>query len=103
MYGYLLDDTIYSFELTYKDQHTEVIYASETRKNKEPTGTFTLTKENADGSAKIAGVTYKVWSEDKTYNQTHETSNAGQIKIEGLKLRKIFLPRTTECRGLFIR
>ena len=38
MYGYLLDDTIYSFELTYKDQYTEVVYASATRSNTEPTG-----------------------------------------------------------------
>lgn len=62
--------------------------------NKKPTGTFTLTKENADGSAKIAGVPYRIWSADGSYDKVHTTSNAGTIKVEGLKLRIILLSRT---------
>ena len=95
--GFLLNTETYNVEIKVNQTTQQAIV------NKEPTGTFTLTKENSDGSAKIGGVKYNVWSDDKTYNQVHETSNAGQIKIEGLKLRKIFLSRTTECRGLLIR
>lgn len=95
--GFLLNTKAYNVEIK-PNQTTKLAIV-----NKEPTGTFTLTKENEAGNVKIKGVKYKVWSEDNTYNQVHETSSAGQIKIEGLKLRKIFLSRATKCGGLLDR
>lgn len=58
--------------------------------NDKPTGTFTLTKKNEDGTKKLAGVKYRVWNEDGTYDQIHTTSSLGTIVIEGLKLGKYF-------------
>lgn len=94
---------MYSFELKYKDQHTSVIFGSATRINNEPRGVFDLIKENSDNTARIAGVPYRVWSEDGTYDKVHTTSSKGAIKVEGLRLRQIFLSRIASSRGLFIR
>lgn len=91
---YLLDSTIYSFEIKYIDQNTSVIYESATRVNKEPRGIFDLIKENSDNTARINGVPYRIWSENGNYDKVHTTAGKGEIKVEGLKLRQIFLSRT---------
>ncbi len=87
--GYVLNTETYNVEVKVNQTATQAIV------NKEVTGTFKLTKENEDSSAKISGVQYKIWSEDKTYSELHTTSDKGEINIEGLKLRKIFLSGTT--------
>jgi len=50
-----------------------------------------MIKENADGTARVAGVPYRIWSADGTYDENHTTSSTGEIKVEGLKLRIILL------------
>lgn len=84
-YGYLLDTNTYSFELKYKDQNTSVIYANAERTNKEPTGTFTLVKKNANKTATIEGTKYRIWS-DNGYDKEFTTNNEGKIVVEGLKM-----------------
>ena len=90
---YLLDSTIYSFEIKYKDQNTSIIYESATRVNNEPRGVFDLIKENSDNTARINGVPYRIWSEKGNYDKVHTTTGKGEIKVEGLRLRQIFLSR----------
>lgn len=85
IYGYLIDNKTYSFELKYKDQNTKVIYENATRNNEEPTGTFTLVKKNADSSANLEGTVYRVWN-DNGYDKQFTTDKNGQIQITQLKL-----------------
>jgi len=80
-----------------------VIFGNATRINNEPRGVFNLIKENSDNTARIAGVPYRVWSEDGTYDKVHTTSSKGEIKVEGLRLRQIFLSRTESSRGILVR
>lgn len=83
--GYLLNTQSHNVEIKVNQTTKQAIV------NEEPTGTFTIIKENSDGTAKIEGVTYNLWSADGTYNQKHTTSSTGEIKVEGLKLRTILL------------
>ena len=87
LHGYLLNTQIYNVEIKINQTTKQAIV------NKEPTGTFTMIKENADGTARIAGVPYRIWSADGTYDKEHTTSSTGEIKVEGLKLRIILLSR----------
>lgn len=82
---YLLDETVYSFELNYKDQNTKVIYATAERTNKEPTGTFTLVKKNSDGKANIEGTKYRIWN-NNGYDKEFTTDKNGKITVTSLKL-----------------
>ena len=71
--------------------------------NKEPTGTFTLTKYNSDKSATIQGVKYHIWSSDTGYDEVQTTGSNGKIEITDLKLRKILLSRAGYRYRLSIR
>lgn len=84
-YGYLLDTNTYLFELKYKDQNTNVIYASAEKTNKEPTGTFTLVKKNADKTATLEGTKYRIWS-NNGYDKEFTTNSEGKIVVTGLKM-----------------
>lgn len=72
--GYLLDDTVYSFKLTYVDQHTEVVYASATRKNTEPTAELDIIKVDSEtggipqGDATFENATYYLYADEDIYN-----------------------------------
>ena len=73
--GYLIDDTIYSFELKYKDQNTSVVYASAERTDREPTGTISIIKKDiktgsiTQGDAVFEGAVYKVYAKEDIYNK----------------------------------
>lgn len=88
LHGYLLNTQTYNVEIKVNQTTKQAIV------NKEPTGIFTLIKENADGTARIEGVPYRIWSADGTYDKKHTTSSTGEIKVEGLKLRFILLSRS---------
>ena len=100
-YGYLLNPTIYSFELTYKDQNTEVIYGSATQTNKEPTGTFTLIKKNENSSSTITGAKYRIWN-NSGYDKTLTTDSNGKIEIKGLKLGKYYYQEIQAPNGYLL-
>lgn len=73
--GYLIDKTIYTFELKYKDQHTEVVYSSAERTDDEPTGTISIIKKDSktgsvpQGDAVFTGAVYKVYAKEDIYNK----------------------------------
>ena len=100
---YLLDTKIYTFTLKYANDHTEVVYASATKTNTEPTGTFTLTKKNAEGTKNLQGVKYRIWNNDLDYDKTFTTNAQGIINVEGLKLRNIFVSRNTNNSTILAR
>lgn len=74
--NFLLDNNVYSFELTYKDQNTEVVYASAEKTNDEPTANITIIKEDSEtgnsqqGDATLAGAIYNVYAGEDIYDAT---------------------------------
>ena len=90
--GYVLDNTVRSFKLTYKNSSTSVVTSAGTVKNKMPRGNFELIKSGTDGT-KLAGAEYKIWSVGNdpegtpiNFNKTYKTDKNGSIKVTGLKL-----------------
>ena len=73
--GYLIDNTVYSFELKYKDQNTSVVYASAERTDEEPTGSISIIKKDVEtgstpqGDAVFKGAVYKVYAKEDIYNK----------------------------------
>lgn len=71
---FLLDDNIYTFELTYIDQNTSVVYADAEQMNDEPTANITIIKKDAEteansqGDASLAGAIYNVYAGEDIYN-----------------------------------
>lgn len=85
--NFLLDNNIYSFELTYKDQNTAVVYASAEQTNDEPTATITIVKEDSEtgnsqqGDATLAGAIYNVYAGEDIYDatETRKIYSAGDL------------------------
>ena len=75
----MLDSTVYSFELKYKDQYTSVVYASATRTNEEPTGEIDLKKVDKEtgavpqGDATLKNALYKLYADEDIYNVAKTT------------------------------
>lgn len=59
--GYVLSQEEYSFELTYKDQNTELVYTSLELTNK--VTTITITKKAKGKDKVLEGVKYNLWNE----------------------------------------
>ena len=93
--GYLLDTKTYQVEIKVGQTTKQVI------SNSKPTGSFTLTKTNADKSAGIKGVKYRVWN-DEGYDNVHETDSNGKIQINNLKLGKYYYQEIETVNGYLI-
>ena len=121
--GYLIDTNEYSFELTYKDQYTKIVYSNSERTDNEPTGTITLVKideetgEIAQGDATLNNAVYELFAEEDIYNKartkkyyskgdlvaTRNTNEKGQTDpIENLQLGKYKLKEKTASMGYLL-
>ncbi|MBO6233202.1 MAG: hypothetical protein J6N78_04000 [Clostridia bacterium] len=73
--GYLLDENVYTFELTYKDQYTKVVYASDEKTDDEPRGSIIINKKDSEtgttpqGDAELKGAVYEVYAKEDIYNK----------------------------------
>lgn len=122
--GYLLDDTVYSFKLTYVDQHTEVVYASATRKNTEPTAELDIIKVDSEtggipqGDATFENAIYYLYADEDIYNvaktvkyyskgdlvATRAMDSKGKTeKITGIPLGRYKLKEGKSSERIFIR
>lgn len=99
--GYLLDTKTYSFEFKYEDQYTNIVYANAERINETPTGTFTLTKTNADGTERIEGTKYKIWN-NNGYEETFITDKNGKIIVNGLELGTYYYKEVQASNGYLL-
>lgn len=93
--GYLLDLKTYQVEVEANKTATQSIV------NREPTGSFTITKYNENKSATITGVKYRIWN-DSGYNQEFTTNNEGKITVTGLKLGKYYYQEIESVNGYLI-
>lgn len=90
--GYILDSTVRSFNLTYKNSLTSVVTSTGSVKNMMPRGEFKLVKNGVDGS-KLAGAEYRVWSVGSdpegtaiNFDKVFTTDKNGELNVTGLKL-----------------
>lgn len=73
--GYLIDENVYTFELTYKDQYTKVVYANDERTDDEPRGSITIIKKDSEtgttpqGDAELKNAVYEVYAKEDIYNK----------------------------------
>ena len=121
--GYLIDNTIYSFELKYKDQNTSVIYANATRTNEEPTGKITIIKRDSEtgstpqGDATFVDAKYEVYANEDIWNKAHTKqyykksdlvvtrtmNNEGKTEdVENLPIGKYLVKETVSSEGYLI-
>ncbi len=121
--GYLLDEKVYTFELTYKDQYTEIVYANDERTDDEPRGSITIIKKDSEtgttpqGDAELEGAVYEVYAKEDIYNKAKtkkyysngdlvatRTMNAkGETEdITGLPLGKYSVKEKTASKGYLL-
>lgn len=96
-YGYVRDETVYKFEVKYKDDKTPVVEVLANAKNSLAKGRFELVKFNKDKSMKLEGAKYRIWSqadennkEGKLYDETFTTDKNEKIVIDNLELGKYY-------------
>ena len=77
--GYLLNTETYTVEVFPNQTTTQAIV------NKDPTGTFTLVKKNAERIAAIEGAKYRIWN-NNGYDKQFTTDKQGKITVTGLEL-----------------
>jgi len=93
--GYLLNTENYKVEIKTNETTKQAIV------NKEPTGTFTLVKKNADKTATIEGAKYRIWN-NNGYDKEFTTDKEGKIKVTGLKLGMYNYKETQAANGYLI-
>ena len=96
-FGYVRDENIYKFNITYKDDVTPVISVSKERINKEAKGRFELVKFNDDKSQKLKDAVYRIWSvadkdhkEGEIFDKIVKTDENGKIIIDDLEFGKYY-------------
>lgn len=96
-HGYLIDSTVYSFELKYKDQNTTVIIQSEERLNNEPTYKVKAIKEDSEtgnvsqGDSTLAGAVYELRAGEDIYNKART--------VRYYKKDELIATRVTDIKG----
>lgn len=76
--GYVLDTTEHN--VTLDDSHTTVNVAVQNLKN-----AIVLQKVSKGDGAVMEGVTFHIWNDDKSYDETKKTDANGRITIDGVK------------------
>ena len=92
--GYLLDNKVRTFTLSYENNKTSIVTSTGSVVNKMPRGEFELVKEGTDKS-KLKGAQYKIWSVGKDlegneigFDKVFTTDENGRISVKDLKLGK---------------
>lgn len=76
--GYVLDTTEHA--VTLDDSHTSVNVAVQNQKN-----ALVLQKVSKNDGTVMEGVTFHLWTDDKSYDKTQKTDSNGRITIDGVK------------------
>ena len=93
--GYLLNAETYNVEIKPNETATQAIV------NEEPTGTFTLVKKNADGTATLEGTKYRIWN-NNGYDKEFTTDKNGEITVTGLELGTYNYKETFAINGYLL-
>ena len=89
--GYVLDESIYEIELSYKDQYTETVTYSDFILNIVPKGSLEFTKTDFSESETLPNTTIEIYRENDELIFTGRTDEEGKIVIEKLPIGKYYI------------
>lgn len=84
-HGYVRDDKVYEFEVSYIDDETPIIEVYAEATNNLAKGELELIKLNQNKSQKLQGAKYHIWSKDKKFDKTFVTDEDGKITVKDLE------------------
>lgn len=87
---YVLDETKYSFELTFKDQYTSLIIKDMTLNNYYKKGKVEITKKDLITGDVIPNTILEIYTDKDELIYTGRTNEEGKILIENLKYGKYY-------------
>lgn len=97
--GFVLDETIYEFELVYKDQYTPIITKTFTLKNYLKKGDLEFTKSDVSTGKGIKDTKIEIYTENDELIFSGVTDSEGKIIIKGLFAGKFYIIETEAATG----
>ena len=97
--GYVLDETVYEFELIYKDQYTPVIVKTFELKNFLKKGNLEFTKTDVATGETIPNTKIEVYTENDELIFSGVTDENGKITIKNLFAGKFYIVETEPATG----
>ena len=97
--GYVLDKTVYEFELKYKDQYTAVITKTFNLKNQLEKSTLEFTKTDLTTGKGIKDTKVSIYTEDDELIFSGVTDEEGKITLENLFVGRFYIIETEAATG----
>ena len=99
---YVLDETKYSFELTFKDQYTSLIIKDITLNNYYKKGKVEITKKDLITGDAIPNTILEIYTDKDELIYTGTTNEEGKIIIDDLKVGKYYILEKEASTGYVI-
>lgn len=99
---YVLDETKYSFELTFKDQYTSLIIKDMTLNNYYKKGKVEITKKDLITGDAIPNTILEIYTDKDELIYTGTTNEEGKIIIDDLKVGKYYILEKEASTGYVI-
>lgn len=99
---YVLDETKYSFELTFKDQYTSLIIKDMTLNNYYKKGKVEITKKDLITGDVIPNTILEIYTDKDELIYTGTTNEEGKIIIDDLKVGKYYILEKEASTGYVI-
>lgn len=99
---YVLDETKYSFELTFKDQYTSLIIKDMTLNNYYKKGKVEITKKDLITGDVIPNTILEIYTDKDELIYTGTTNEEGKIIIDDLKVDKYYILEKEASTGYVI-
>lgn len=99
---YVLDETKYSFELTFKDQYTSLIIKDMTLNNYHKKGKVEITKKDLITGDVIPNTILEIYTDKDELIYTGTTNEEGKIIIDDLKVGKYYILEKEASTGYVI-
>lgn len=100
--NYILDDSLYFFELIEVDNKTPIVYVSYDLKNQLKKGTLKLHKVDAQSGQGIPNTQIKVYTQEGNLIYIGSTDESGILRIDGLPLGKYYIEEMNPATGYLL-
>lgn len=100
--GNVIDPTTYEFELSYKDQYTEVVYKKFDLHNEYPKGKLEFTKTDLSTGEPLPNTTIEIYTEDNNKIFEGVTDENGKIIIKNLPVGKFYILEKNAPEGYIL-
>lgn len=96
---YVLDESVYEFELEYKDQYTPIITKTFELKNYLEKGSLDFSKKDLTSGKEIPNVKIEIYTENDELIYSGTTDENGKIVVEDLFVGKFYIVETEAATG----